>query len=93
MSLCCAALVAWIAVETRGFFAPLGFCIFAMVLAMIFVHSGWGPWIPWSILGLYCGAAGPDTDLGWGSYLVMAVTFLLGAALTVRHEVYADNAQ
>jgi uncharacterized membrane protein len=36
MSFCCAVLVAWIAVETRGYFAPLGFAIFTLVLANVF---------------------------------------------------------
>jgi ABC-type transport system involved in multi-copper enzyme maturation permease subunit len=93
MSLCCAILVAWVAVETRGYFAPLGFSIFTLVLAMVFGHTGWGPWVPWSIVGLYAGAVGPETTLGWGSFVVIAATFLLGTALTIRHEVYADNGQ
>ncbi|MGA2975066.1 MAG: ABC transporter permease [Spirochaetia bacterium] len=93
MSLCCAALVAWIAVETRGYFAPLGFAIFTLVLANVFVHTGWGPWVPWSIVGLYSGAAGPEAALGWGSFAVIAATFLIGAVLTIRHEIYADNGQ
>jgi ABC-2 type transport system permease protein len=93
MSLCCAAVVAWIAVETRGYFAPLGFSIFTMVLASLFGHTGWGPWAPWAIVGLYSGASGPDAALGWGSYTVIAATFIIGTALIIRHEVYADNTQ
>ena len=93
MSLCCAVLVAWVAVETRGYFAPLGFSIFTLLLANVFGHTGWGPWVPWSIVGLYSGAAGPETALGWGSFVVIAATFLIGTALTIRHEVYADNGQ
>jgi ABC-type transport system involved in multi-copper enzyme maturation permease subunit len=93
MSLCCAVVVAWVAVETRGYFAPLGFSIFTLMLGSLFGHTGWGPWMPWSIIGLYSGAAGSETTLGWGSFAVMAATFLIGTALTVRHEVYADNGQ
>jgi ABC-2 type transport system permease protein len=93
MAFCCAVLVGWIAVETRGYFAPLGFAIFTLVLANIFAHTGWGPWVPWTIVGLYSGAAGPETTLGWGSFAVIAMTFLIGLALTIRHEVYADNMQ
>jgi ABC-2 type transport system permease protein len=93
MSLCCAVVVAWVAVETHGYFAPLGFSIFTLVLAMVFGRTGWGPWIPWSIVSLYSGAAGPESALGWGSFVVMAATFLIGAALIIRHEVYADNGQ
>ncbi len=93
MAFCCAALVAWIAVETRGYFAPLGFAIFTLVLANVFGHTGWGPYVPWTIVGLYSGAAGPEITLGWGSFAVIAMTFLIGLALTIRHEVYADNVQ
>lgn len=94
MSLGCAMLAAWIAVETRGYFAPFGFAVFTLVLATTFGRTGWGPYIPWSVVGLYSGAAGSGTpDLGWPSYAVVAVTFLIGAALTVLHEVYADNVQ
>jgi ABC-2 type transport system permease protein len=93
MSLCCATLVAWVAVETRGYFAPLGFSIFTLILASVFGHTGWAPWVPWSIVGLYSGAAGPETTLGGESFLIIAATFLIGTALTIRHEVNADNGQ
>ena len=93
MAFCCAALVAWIAVETRGYFAPLGFAIFTLVLANVFAHTGWGPYVPWTIVGLYSGAAGPEVTLGWASFAVIAMTFLIGLGLIIRHEVYADNVQ
>ena len=93
MAFCCAVLVAWIAVETRGYFAPLGFAIFTLVLANIFGRTGWGPCVPWTIVGLYSGVAGPETTLGAGSFAIIAMTFLIGLALTVRHKVYADNVQ
>jgi ABC-type transport system involved in multi-copper enzyme maturation permease subunit len=93
MSLCCAVLAAWVAVETRGYFAPLGFSIGTLLLATVFGRTGWGPWVPWSILGLYSGAAGPEASLGWGSFVVVGATFLIGTALVVRHEVHADNGQ
>ena len=86
-------LVAWIAVATRGYFAPLGYAIFTMVLASVFGHTGWAPWCPWSIIGLYTGAAGSGPRLVPGSYLVLAATFALGLGLTLRHEVLADNLQ
>jgi ABC-2 type transport system permease protein len=93
MSLGCSLLAAWVAVQTRGYFAPLGYCIFTIVLGSIFGHTGWAPWVPWTIVGLYSGAAGQDIVLGWGSYVVVAATFALGAALIVHHETFADNGQ
>jgi len=93
MSLCCSTLVAWISVETRGYFAPLGFAVGTLVLASVFGHTGWAPWVPWSIVGIYSGAAGPADSIGWGSLLVLAATFVTGLLLTIRHEVHADNGQ
>jgi ABC-2 type transport system permease protein len=93
LSMCCSVFIAWVAVESRGYFAPLGFSIVTMLLASVFGRTGWAPWVPWSIVGLASGAAGPDTGLTAGSYVVIAVTFLIGTALVIRHEVYADNKQ
>ena len=93
MSLCCSTLVAWVAVETQGYFAPLGFAIGTLVLASVFGHTGWGPWLPWSIIGLYSGASGEVMGLGWGNLAVVAGTFVAGTALTLRHELAADNTQ
>lgn len=86
-------LVAWIAAATRGYFAPLGYAISTLVVASVFGHTGWAPWVPWSIIGIYSGAAGAGPELGTGSYMVLAATFFLGLGLTLRHEVLADNVQ
>lgn len=93
MSLCCSFLTAWVAVETRGYFAPLGYSIFTLLLAVIFAATGWGPWVPWSIVGIYSGAAGPEASVGGGSFLVIAATAAAGILLTLRHEAGADNLQ
>jgi ABC-type transport system involved in multi-copper enzyme maturation permease subunit len=93
LSMCCSTLVAWVAVEARGYFAPLGFSLCTLALASVFGHTGWADWVPWSIIGLYSGAAGPVSPPGWGSLAVIGATFLLGTGLTLRHEVWADNGQ
>ncbi len=93
MSLGCAMPVAWVAVKTRGYFAPFGFAVFTLVIATTFGRTGWAPYIPWSVVGLASGASGEIPDLGWMSYATVAATFLAGAALTIRHESYADNGQ
>lgn len=93
MNLACAMLVAWVAVASRGYFAPLGFMIFTVMLGSVFGRTGWAPWVPWCVVGIYSGAAGPGIELPVGSYLVVLGTFLLGTALTIRHEAAADNAQ
>ncbi len=93
MGLACAAVTAWVAVAAQGYFAPLGFAIFTIVLAAVFGPTGWGAWIPWSIVGLLAETAGTAASLGWGSFAVVAGTGLLGAALVIRHEERADNRQ
>ena len=35
----------------------------------------------------------PAIAPGQGSFAVIAIKFLIGLALTIRHEVYADNVQ
>ncbi|GAB1484865.1 ABC transporter permease [Treponema sp.] len=89
----CAPLVSWIAVSSHGYFGPLGYAIFTIMLALIFANTGWGPWIPWSIVGLYSGAAGPDTGLSLANYMLVALAFFVGLGLTMHHEIYADNCQ
>jgi ABC-2 type transport system permease protein len=93
LSLCASLPAAYIAVATRGYFAPLGFTIATLFVASVFGHTGWGPWCPWSIIGIYSGAAGAGVELGTGSWFVMAGTFLAGLGLTLGHEVFADNGQ
>lgn len=93
MGFACSAWAAWVAVESRGYLAPLGFAIFSMLLAVIFGATEWGRWVPWSILLWYSGAAGPGKELVAGSYVVVGAFFVIGAALILRHEVKADNMQ
>lgn len=93
MSLGCAMPAAWVAVKTRGYFAPFGFTVFTLVIATTFGRTGWAPYIPWSVVGLYSGASGVVPDLGWASYAVVGATFLVGTALTSWHLTFADNGQ
>jgi ABC-2 type transport system permease protein len=89
----CAAAAAWIAVETRGYFAPLGYAIFSMLLAVILGATEWGRWCPWSALLWLTGASGPGKTLVPGSYVVIGAFFAASVALILRHETRADNAQ
>ena len=59
---------AWIAVAARGYLAPLGFSILLLLVGDLFAHTGWGPWVPWSILLLSAGAGGAEAPVpGIGS--------------------------
>jgi ABC-type transport system involved in multi-copper enzyme maturation permease subunit len=93
MSTCCAMLVAWVAVGTRGYLGSLGFTFFTMVPASLFAHTDWARWVPWCIVGLYTGSMAPAANVGLGSLAVIAATLVIGVALTIRHDVYADNGQ
>jgi len=93
MAFLVSAPTAWVAVAAKGYFAPLGYAIATIFVATIFGHTGWGRWVPWSIVGLYSGASGPATEVGLGSWVVVASTFIVGYALTFGHEKYADNTQ
>ncbi len=85
---------AWIAVAARGYLAPLGFSILLLLVGDLFAHTGWGPWIPWSILLLSAGAAGPEAPVpGLGSYLVLSGVFAAGFAAAWLHLDRVDNTQ
>jgi ABC-2 type transport system permease protein len=85
---------AWIAVAGRGYLAPLGFSILMLLLGDLFAHTGWGPWIPWSILLLSAGAGGADAPVpGAGSLLVLIGVFAAGFAATWLHLERVDNTQ
>jgi ABC-2 type transport system permease protein len=85
---------AWIAVAGRGYLAPLGFSILMLLLGDLFAHTGWGPWVPWSILLLSAGAGGADAPVpGAGSMLVLIGVFAAGFAATYLHLERVDNTQ
>jgi ABC-2 type transport system permease protein len=85
---------AWIAVAARGYLAPLGFSILLFLVGDLFAHTGWGPWVPWSILLLSAGAGGAEAPVpGLGSYLVLIGVFAAGFAAAWLHLERADNTQ
>jgi ABC-2 type transport system permease protein len=85
---------AWIAVAARGYLAPLGFSILLFLVGDLFAHTGWGPWVPWSILLLSAGAGGAEAPVpGIGSYLVLVGIFAAGFAAAWLHLDRADNTQ
>ena len=85
---------AWIAVVTRGYLAPLGLSILLLLVGDLFAHTGWGPWVPWSIPMLSAGVAGSGGPaLGAGSAVVLAVTFVAGALATWATLDRVDNTQ
>ena len=74
--------------------APLGFGLGMLALGNIFARTGWAVWFPWSIAPLLVGMVGkPAASLPAGSYVVVALTFVVGIAATVAQFTYADNTQ
>jgi ABC-2 type transport system permease protein len=85
---------AWIAVASRGYLAPAGFAILLLVVGDLFAHTGWAPWVPWSVVFLTAGAAGAEAPVpGAGSAAVLAAVFLAGAAAIYLWLERADNTQ
>lgn len=73
--------VALIASMGRGYLLPFGWVVLMMILAQIVAFTGWGDFFPWAIPALFSGAAGPRADLmGSHSYIIIAVSFVLGMA-------------
>ena len=93
------ALVAWLLVPVvafvslvgRGYMAPIGFAIFAMIMGIIFGATGWGKWFPWSIVPLFAGIAGPRVEhLVPASIMVLLLTSVAGVAAVILELRYAD---
>jgi hypothetical protein len=88
-------VAAWTALAGKGYFAPLGVTIFTLILGMVFGSTGWAPWVPWSIVPLFTGVAGPEARqaIGPGSYAVLAAVFVVGVAGAMIHVRRTDNTQ
>jgi len=88
------SIPAWIGVASKGYFGPLGFTMFSLIMGNVFGVTGWGPWFPWAIVPLDSGMAGPGVALpGWGARIVLLATFCVGWFLTWRTFETADNLQ
>jgi ABC-2 type transport system permease protein len=88
-------VAAWTALAGKGYFAPLGVTIITLILGMVFGSTGWAPWVPWSIVPLLTGVAGPEARqaIGTGSYAVLAAVFVVGVSGAMIHINRADNTQ
>jgi ABC-type transport system involved in multi-copper enzyme maturation permease subunit len=87
-------LTGWIAQASKGYMAPLGFTMGTLVLSAFLGHTGWGQWFPWTIVPMIAGLAGPQADaIPTASYIVVAVTCVVGLAVALLHVRMADNTQ
>ena len=87
-------LVAWVTVASGGYLAPFGYTIATLLVANLMIRTEWARWIPWSIVAVLSGMAGPrQADVLFGSGLVLALTFVVGATATILWLRGADNTQ
>ena len=85
-------LVALFASIGRGDLLAIGWTILTVVLAQIAALTGWGDWFPWSVAPLFSGVAGPRSALiGMHSYVIVALTTLIGLAATFHWWRVADQ--
>ena len=81
---------ALVASAGKGYLAPVGFAILVLVLAQVFSATGWGPFFPWAIPGLYTGAGG-EVNLGLANYMIVVLTSGVGIAATFAYWRFADQ--
>lgn len=84
--------VAFVASFGRGEMAGIGWAILTVAASQIVIITGWGDWFPWSVAGLFSGAAGPrDELLGMHSYFIVFIASLAGLAATFHWWQSADQ--
>ncbi len=69
--------IAWMASIGKGYMAPLGFLILAIVLAQLLGAIGCGAWFPWSIPAIHAGMI--QEPIYWVQYLLVVLTGSSGA--------------
>ena len=75
--------VAFAASYGRGELAAIGWMILTVAMAQIAIITGWGDWFPWSVAGLFSGAAGLREELlGTHSYVLVFIASLIGLVAT-----------
>jgi ABC-2 type transport system permease protein len=84
--------VAFAASFGRGEMAAMGWMILTVAMAQIAIITGWGDWFPWSVAGLFSGAAGPREELlGTHSYVLVLIASCIGLAATFSWWRSADQ--
>ncbi len=85
--------VSFFALWAKGYLAPLGFLIVILMLAQFIPYMGWGHYFPWSIPGIYCGAAGEEfkNRINEWSYFSLIFTSFTGYLLSIAWWKYSDQ--
>ncbi|WP_083585789.1 ABC transporter permease [Clostridium kluyveri] len=82
--------IAYFACFGKGYLPPLGFLIFVLFVGNIMATMGHGAYFPWSILGIYSGAAG-SIVLPFVSFIIVFLTGMTGAIATFVWWRYVDQ--
>jgi ABC-2 type transport system permease protein len=80
-----------IASITRGYLAPIGLAVAAMVFAQFAGGLGIGEYFPWQIPAEFLAASGEDAQLGSISFLIMYSLGIMGTLTTIVWWRYADQ--
>lgn len=84
--------IALFALIGKGYLAPLGFLVLALVFAQIIAAAGYGTYFPWAVPGLYSGAGGEYKELlNTYSYLILFLTGIAGYIATVMYWKKTDQ--
>jgi ABC-2 type transport system permease protein len=81
----------WVASAGRGYLPPVGALLLSIFVAQIVAALGWGAVFPWSVPALFSGVAGPGQGVAGGSYLLVALTAIVGIAATLAWWDRADQ--
>lgn len=82
--------VAFFASFSRGYLAPLGFIVIALIFSQIIAAVGYGAYFPWSVPALYSGMTG-ENIIGSSGVIMIFITSLLGFFSTLFWWLFADQ--
>ncbi len=83
--------VAFFASLGRGYLLPFAFIILSLILANFTGFLGLGPYFPWAIPGMLSVPAPEGMQLSMISYIILALTFIIGYIATERWWCHADH--
>jgi ABC-2 type transport system permease protein len=84
-------VTSFVATWTRGYLAPIGFTILALVLANFTSMLGFAPYYPWGIPMLFAINGMAGTYPGLTSIIIVAVTGIAGFTGTILRWRFADQ--
>jgi ABC-2 type transport system permease protein len=82
-------VTALVASVGRGYLLPIGLTLVAMIVSQFVSSTGWAAWFPWTIA---MSSGSPGSHVGGASILLVILTGVVGAALTVLWWERADQA-